>query len=71
MLLQAVGERIYLFPAWPVERWDVTFKLHAPHATIIEGELSGGRLVRLSVTPESRRMDVTVLLGRDQVPPVA
>lgn len=63
MLLQSVGEKIYLFPAWPDERWDVSFRLHAPGQTIIEAELKAGRLTRLVVTPESRRRDVVMLLG--------
>ncbi|MBS0662100.1 MAG: hypothetical protein JSR48_02465, partial [Verrucomicrobia bacterium] len=66
MLLQPVGTKLYLFPAWPAERWDVTFRLHAPDATVVEGELKDGKLVRLVVTPESRRNDVIVLLGRDK-----
>jgi len=66
MLVQTVGEKIYLFPAWPAERWDVTFKLHAAGQTVLEGELKDGRLVQLTVTPESRRKDVVVLLGQDK-----
>ncbi len=66
MLLQPVGTKLYLFPAWPADRWDATFKLHAPDATVLEGELKDGKLVKLLVTPESRRADVVVLLGRDK-----
>jgi hypothetical protein len=60
MLLQTDGERIYLLPAWPMD-WDVTFKLHAPHRTIIEGEVRDGRIERLRVTPEERRKDVVIV----------
>lgn len=66
MLVQTVGEKIYLFPAWPAERWNVTFKLHAPGHTTLEGELKDGALVQLTVTPESRRKDIVVLLGKDK-----
>ena len=66
MLVQTVGEKIYLFPAWPGDRWNVTFKLHLSGQTIIEGELKLGQLVRLIVTPEERRRDVVVLLGANK-----
>jgi len=66
MLVQTVGEKILLFPAWPAERWNVTFKLHVAGQTTIEGELKDGRLVTLAVTPEERRRDVSVLLGRNK-----
>lgn len=57
MLMQTVGEKIYLFPAWPRER-DVHFKLHAPNETIIEAELKNGKVLSLRVSPESRRKDI-------------
>ncbi len=57
MLIQNVGEKIYLLPAWPKE-WDVNFKLHAPGNTIVECSLEGGKIKRLVVTPESRRKDI-------------
>ena len=41
--------------------WDVSFKLHAPHATVIEGRVKASRLVALRVTPESRRADLVVI----------
>ena len=37
------------------------FKLHAERNTTIEGELKGGKLVSLLVTPTERRKDVVVL----------
>lgn len=61
MLLQAVGEKIYLFPSWPKD-WDVDFKLHAPGNTTVEGILKDGKLIRLKVMPESRQKDVVVNL---------
>ena len=66
MLVQTVGEKIHLFPAWPADRWDVSFKLHVSGQTTLEGELKDGALVHLTVTPESRRKDVVVLLGMDK-----
>ena len=59
MVMQCEGEKILLFPAWPSE-WDVTFKLHAPQNTIVEGELKSGKLERLRVTPSVRSADVVV-----------
>ncbi|WP_455585580.1 DUF5703 domain-containing protein [Bacteroides sp.] len=63
MLLQTVGEEIYLFPAWPVA-WDVHFKLHAPGNTTVEAELKDGKVVSLTVTPEERRKDLKLLLNK-------
>lgn len=57
MLMQAIGDRILLLPAWPKE-WDVKFKLHAPKNTAIECEVKNGAVIRMTVTPESRRRDV-------------
>jgi len=66
MLVQVVGQRIYLFPAWPENRWNVSFRLHLPHQTQLECELRDGRIERLEVTPESRRRDVVILLDQDK-----
>jgi len=66
MLVQTVGERIYLFPAWPDDRWNVSFKLHLPKQTIVECELKDGKITQLEVTPAERRRDVVVLLGQDK-----
>ena len=57
MLMQTVGDRIVLFPAWPPD-WDVDFKLHAPKNTVVEGVLKDGKVVSLKVSPESRRKDL-------------
>ena len=43
MLLQTDGDKIYLFPAWPVE-WDVRFRLHVPGRTVVEAELKNGEV---------------------------
>lgn len=63
MLLQSVGDKIYLFPAWPQE-WDVDFKLHAHHNTIIECHLEKGNINYLKVTPKEREKDIILILGR-------
>jgi hypothetical protein len=60
MLMQTIGEKIVLFPAWPLT-WDVDFKLHAPRNTTVEVILEDGEITRLKVVPESRRKDVLVL----------
>jgi hypothetical protein len=59
MLLQPVGEKLLLLPAWP-KTWDVDFKLHAPRQTIVECAYRHGRIERLAVTPESRRADIVL-----------
>jgi hypothetical protein len=57
MIVQEVGDKIYLLPAWPKE-WDTSFKLHLRNQTVIEGVVKNGKLERFIVTPESRRKDV-------------
>ncbi len=59
MLMQTMGEKIYLLPAWPKE-WDVDFKLHAPYKTIIEGTVKNGKVESLKVSPQSRFKDVQI-----------
>jgi len=61
MLMQTEGKTIWLFPAWP-EDWNVSFRLHAPYRTIVEGEYRDGELRSLQVTPRERAADV-VLAG--------
>jgi len=63
MLLQCEGKKILLFPAWPKD-WNVSFKLHAPSNTTVEGELRDGKVVSLKVTPPSRAADVVNMLGK-------
>jgi alpha-L-fucosidase 2 len=64
MLVQFEGAKILLLPAWP-RTWNAEFKLHAPMNTTIEGVVSGGKLVKLKVIPESRRKDVIVTESTD------
>ncbi len=59
MLLQTPGRTIHVLPAWPKD-WDVDFKLKAPYRTTVTGRVRNGKLVELTVTPESRRKDLIV-----------
>jgi hypothetical protein len=59
MLMQTIGDRILLLPAWPAD-WDCDFKLHAPRQTVVSGKVRAGRVLDLIVTPESRRKDVVI-----------
>ena len=63
MLLQSGGRTLYVLPAWP-KHWDVSFKLHAPLNTTVEGVLKAGKLEKLTVTPEARAKDVVNMLGK-------
>lgn len=53
MLLQEVGDTLYLFPAWPRD-WDIRFKLHASGNTTVEAELRDGKVTQVKITPERR-----------------
>lgn len=59
MLMQTVGDRIILLPAWPSD-WDVDFKLHAPGQTIVEASVRKGKILNLKVVPELRLKDIKV-----------
>jgi hypothetical protein len=61
MLLQTVGDSLYLFPAWP-KNLDVHFKLHAPGNTTVEAKLQNGRITLLNVQPAERAKDIINLL---------
>jgi len=63
MLMQTVGDKIVLFPAWPKD-WDCSFKLHAPGKTIVQGELKNGKVIGLKVTPENRGKDIVNYLNK-------
>jgi len=59
MLMQTVGDQILLLPAWPAT-WDVDFRLHAPHETVVTASVRQGKVVQLDVVPASRLRDVRV-----------
>ncbi len=63
MLLQTEpsSTKIHLGPAWPKD-WDCSFKLHAPGPTVIQGKMKAGKMLDLTVTPESRRHDIVIHL---------
>jgi len=65
MLVQEVNDSILLFPAWP-STWNVRFRLHLSHNTIVEAELRNGELRNLNVTPKSREKDVINMLNHDK-----
>ena len=60
MLMQTHAGKIRLMPAWPND-WDVDFKMHAPYKTIVSGSVHAGKVVRLEITPQSRRKDVVIM----------
>jgi hypothetical protein len=49
-----------VFGAWPCE-WDVSFKLAAPGPATIEGELKGGKVVKMVIDPPSHAQFVHVM----------
>lgn len=53
-------QTITLFPGFPAEQWDVSFKLHGPLNTTVEATCVGGKLTKLIVTPPERKADVRV-----------
>ena len=59
MLMQTIGRRILLLPAWPAG-WNCDFKLHAPYETIVEGQVLEGQIKNLIVTPKERLKDVEI-----------
>jgi len=61
MLVQYDDRKIYLLPAWP-KNWNVSFKLHAPKNTVVEGEYRNGKITELKVSPASRRADIQLIL---------
>ena len=60
MVVQESGDRIFLLPAW-IPEWDATFRLRLRRNTVIQGVVRNGKLESWSITPESRKKDVTVL----------
>lgn len=61
MLLQTVGDKIYILPCWPKDK-DVHFKLHAPRNTVVEVKYQNGRIHKMKVSPKSRLKDVVKIL---------
>ena len=65
MLVQYEGDKILLLPAWPKD-WNVSFKLHAPKNTTVEGVYRDGKLEQLKVTPAERQKDIVVCKENDK-----
>jgi hypothetical protein len=59
MVMQTDGDHIYVLPAWPAD-WNVSFKLHAPKNTVVEGVYRKGKLEHLKVTPSARQADIVL-----------
>lgn len=59
MLVQSVGSKLIVLPAWPRD-WNARFRLHAPRQTTITGEVKDGELVSLEIDPPRRAADVVV-----------
>ena len=57
MVLQTEGDAIHLLPAWP-DDWNVSFRLHAPGKTVVEGRAEGVRLLERKVHPPERGADI-------------
>jgi len=60
MLIQCVGQRLLLLPAWPRD-WTADFKLHAPRQTTVEGHVENGKVTKLTVNPPDRGRDIEVI----------
>lgn len=59
MLLQSVGEKLLVCPAWPMN-WNVHFKLHAPGPASVEARVRDGRVTLLNVEPKRREKDIVL-----------
>jgi hypothetical protein len=65
MVVQEVGEKIYVLPAWPRE-WDGSFKLHLRNSTVIQGAVKNGKIEYLNISPENRRKDIVVVIDKNK-----
>lgn len=57
MLMQCVGEKIYLLESWPSD-WSVHFRLHAPGRTTVEVEMIQNDLKEVKVSPASHGKEI-------------
>lgn len=65
MLMQVVGDKVYIIPAWPVD-WNCNFKLHGPDGMVIKGTVKEGTVTFIDVHPISMRHKVIVKGSRDR-----
>jgi alpha-L-fucosidase 2 len=63
MLIQNVGDSIYVLPSWPAT-WNVDYKLQALDNTSVRIISNGINISQLTVTPSSRRPDVVLPDGK-------
>ena len=54
MLLQSAGDELFVLPAWPKD-WNVSFRLHAPDNTTVEGVYRDRKMQQLEITPKSKQ----------------
>lgn len=59
MLMQCVGDNIYILPVWPSSR-NVTFRLHALGSTVVTCTYKDGKIYKLRVSPEKRKNDIVL-----------
>jgi len=58
-LMEPQGKKIILFKSWPSE-WDGDYRRQAPDDTTVEMSIRSNKLVKLLVTPASRRTDLVI-----------
>ena len=58
-LMEPQGKKIVLFKSWPPE-WDGNYRMQAPEDTTVELSIRSNKLVKLLVTPVSRRTDLVI-----------
>ena len=58
-LMEPQGKKIILFKSWPPE-WDGDYRMQAPEDTTVELSIRSNKLVKLLVTPASRRTDLVI-----------
>ncbi|GGH10117.1 hypothetical protein FAZ19_01450 [Sphingobacterium alkalisoli] len=55
MLMQEVGDEIYVLPTWPKE-WNVDFKLHGMDDNILEGAWKENEFIRLEMKNRTKKI---------------
>ena len=58
-LMEPEGKKLVLFKSWPPE-WDGDYRRQAPDDTTVELSIRSNKLVKLLVTPASRRVDLVI-----------
>jgi len=60
MVLQSENGKIFVLPAWP-KNWDLSFKLHGFKNTVVEGQFSNGKMLKIKTSPKKKNIRVLVL----------